>query len=483
MTAGERGTLGAFTLAMMTVAAVVSLRGLPMMAKEGLELLFYIGFCTLLFLLPASLVAAELGSAFAERRGGIYAWAKAAFGPRIGFLAIWLQWIQNVVWYPTILAFAAGALAYLFGRPELAGVGWYNAAVILTCYWLATLVTFFGVGALARLTKWFLILGTLLPGLIVIVLGLLWLLQGNPIAFLAEAAAGEAGRPHARFFPHIDGLGSIAFLAGILLLFAGVEVQAVHAGALRQPARQFPAALFIAMAVIFGLFTLGALSVAVVVPAETMSLTAGLMQALQVLLERFGLGEALPLLGLLVAFGAIGGVMAWVGGPCRGLLATAEEGALPKALARTNARGAPVAILLIQGGIVTLLSLLYLIMEDVSVAFFLLSAMTVTLYLVMYMIMYAAALRLRYSQPDLPRSYRVPGGKPGIWLVAGGGLLAVVFAFVVGFFPPAQLPVGSPGLYVGLVAGGLLVFIGVALLLVAKPRAGLPDEASGKEAL
>ena len=63
-------------------------------------------------------------------------------------------------------------------------------------------------------------------------------------------------------------------------------------------------------------------------------------------------------------------------------------------------------ILIIQGCIVTLLSSLYIVMNDVSVAFFLLSALTVGLYLLMYMMMYAAGIRLRYTQPDLIRSYR-----------------------------------------------------------------------------
>ncbi len=75
---------------MMTVASVVSLRGLPMMAKEGLSMFYYIAFGTVLILLPASLVSAELGGAFARGRGGIYAWVQAAFGSRWGFVAIWL---------------------------------------------------------------------------------------------------------------------------------------------------------------------------------------------------------------------------------------------------------------------------------------------------------------------------------------------------------------------------------------------------------
>lgn len=459
-----------FTLSMMTVAAVCSLRGLPMMAKEGLSMIFYILFAAVLFLLPASLVAAELGGAFSKQGGGVYTWVKEAFGSRWGFTAIWLQWIQNVVWYPTVLAFAAGALAYLFMDPGLADIGAYNGIVILVCYWGATFLTLAGTNVASAVTKYGVLLGTVLPGIMIIVLGLLWLDQGNPLQFMepgtaavvaAERAAGEA--PHARLFPHITGLGSVAFLAGIILLFAGVEVHAVHANELKDPAKQFPESMFLAMVIIFLLFILGSLAVAAVIPVDEISLTAGLMQAFKQLLDKFHLEFLTPVIGLLAAFGAIGGVMSWISGPSRGLLETAKNGEIPPFMAKTNKNGMQVNILIIQGIIVTLLASLYFIMDNVSVVFFVLSAMTVTLYLAMYILMYAAAIKLRYSRPDLPRSYKVPGGFYGLCLVAGIGLLGVCFSLIVGFFPPTNLPVGNPSLYVGLVSAGMVVFIGLPL--------------------
>lgn len=471
-------SMSVFTLTMMIVAAVVSLRGLPMMAKEGLSLVFYILFAAIMFLIPASLVAAELGGAFSDQAGGVYVWVKEAFGSRWGFTAIWLQWIQNVVWYPTVLGFAAGALAYLFLKPELANNGLYTGLVILVCYWLATFLTLAGSHVAGSVTKYGVLCGTVLPGVVIIVLGLLWVDQGNPIAFLdpgptvAAAQALAQGAPHARLFPHLHGLGSVAFLAGIVLLFAGVEVHAVHATELRNPAREFPECMFLAAAVIFMLFLLGSLAVAAVIPARDISLTAGLMQAFEQMFAKFHIGFLTPVMGLLTAFGAIGGVMSWVGGPSRGLLETAKQGEIPPFMAKTNKHGVQVNILLIQAVIVSLLASLYFLMDDVSVAFFVLSAMTVTLYLVMYILMYAAAIKLRRERPDLPRSYKVPGGMFGMWLVAGIGLLGVTFSLVVGFFPPTNLPVGNPALYVGLVAAGLVVFTGIPLLLQAlkKPQ-------------
>lgn len=147
--------------------------------------------------------------------------------------------------------------------------------------------------------------------------------------------------------------------------------------------------------------------------------------------------------GLLVAFGALAGVMSWISGPSRGLLWTAQEGVLPCFLQKTNKNGVQINIL-IQGCIVTLLSSLYIVANDVSVAFFLLSALTVGLYLLMYVMMYAAGIRLRYTQPDLTRSYRIPGGNAGMWLVGGIGFLAVLFSFIVTFFPPRSCPSAVP---------------------------------------
>lgn len=459
------------TLALMTVASVVSLRGLPMMAAEGLSMIFYILFATFVFLLPAALVAAELGSMFASEGGGVYTWIKEAFGAKWGFTAIWLQWIQNVVWYPTVLGYAAACLAYLFMDPSLASNGAYTGAVIFVVYWIAIFIALKGSTAVNTVTKYGVVLGTLLPGLIIIILGALWAEQGNPIAFLDNVSLNSGLKTvaedayHAHFFPHISGLGSIAFLAGIVLLFAGVEVQAVQVSEMENPGRDFPVAMFLAAIIILVLFTLGSFALATIIPAKDISLTAGIMQAFEMVFKHYNISFMTPILGLLMAFGAIGGVMSWVTGPSRGLIATAKNGEIPPILARTNKTGAPVTILIIQGIIVSILGSLYFVMDNVSVAFFILSAMTATLYLTMYVLMFAAAIYLRIKKPDLPRAFKLPGGVYGMMFVGTIGLLGVLFALIVGFFPPSSLPIGNPTIYVLLVASGMVLFIGIPLIM------------------
>lgn len=463
--------ISTWQLALMTSAAVISLRGLPMMAQEELTMFFYIFFATFLFLIPAAFVAAELGSAFADKGGGVYTWVKEAFNRRMGFSAIFLQWIQNVVWYPTVLGFAAASIAYMIGRPDLSQNGLFVGLFSIGMYWIATLLTFRGTSIISKITSQGFLLGTVLPGVVIIVMAVIWLIGENPVYFehipesVRQVVNVNAGHVHPRFFPHMQGISDIAFLAGILLLFAGVEVHAVHAQEMKNPQKQFPVAMLIAALISFLLFTLGSLAVAIVTPYDQINLQAGLFVSFQQVFDHYHIGWLTNVMGLLAAFGALAGVMSWISGPSRGLLWTARDGQLPGFMKKTNKNGVQINILFIQGIIVTILSSLYIIMDDVSVAFFLLSALTIGLYLLMYMMMYASGIRLRYTQPNLPRTYKIPGGNFGMWFIAGIGFLAVLFSFIVTFFPPSQLPVGSPAFYTGLVVVGTVVFLAIPFVI------------------
>lgn len=450
----HHNSLTVFSLAMMTVAMVMSLRGLPMMAKEGLSMFFFLLFSSVLFLIPVALVAAELASAWPET-GGVYLWVKEAFGPRWGFVAIWLQWVQNTVWYPSVLAYAAGCLSYLFLHPELAQNNYFILGVVLIVYWSATFISFRGLNIAGKITSLGVIFGTIVPGALIILLGIIWVCLGKPLAFMQD---------HQSVIPDLSSFSRVAFLAGIVLLFAGMEVGAVHVKELPDPRRQFPKVILLAVIVIISVFTLGAFSIAVVIPADKISLDAGIMQGFQHMLGQFHAGWLVPVIGLMCAFGAMGGVIAWVGGPSRGLLATAKDGVLPPVLHHINSRGIQTHILIMQGSIVTIISLIvFLGFDSISTAFALVSAIAALLYLIMYVLMYAAAIRLRFLYPDIERPYAVPGGITGMLLIAGIGILAVVFAFIVGVAPPAQLHVTNNLSYI-LVVSFAVMILGVAPL-------------------
>jgi amino acid transporter len=184
------------------------------------------------------------------------------------------------------------------------------------------------------------------------------------------------------------------------------------------------------------LTVLGTLAIAFVIPAEKLSLASGVMQAITYFFTVAGVEWLIGPMAVLITIGGVVLLAAWLIGPAKGLGVVAEEGNMPPLFNRTNKYGAPVAVLLIQAAIGTVISLLYVFLPSVNQAYWILSAMTVELLCIVYLLIFAALIKLRYSQPDKPRAFTIPGGIPGVWAVGGLGAFGVVFTFIVGLLPP-----------------------------------------------
>src|SRR3954467_6888214 len=148
------------TLAFMTTASVASLRSAPTMAVYGLTCVFLYVVPAIIFLLPQSLVAAELASGWT---GGVFRWVSEGLSPRWGMLAVWCQFAMTIFYYPTLLGFVASTLAYIF-NPDLADNGVYTGIVIVTVFWLGVFMSARGgTGGIAKLASSGLLVGTLIP--------------------------------------------------------------------------------------------------------------------------------------------------------------------------------------------------------------------------------------------------------------------------------------------------------------------------------
>jgi len=310
------------------------------------------------------------------------------------------------------------------------------------------MITSRGVSLEARLSSSGTVIGTLIPAAILVVLGVIYLVQGNQSAAPMTAS---------HLLPPWHGLASIVLVVNSFFTYAGVEVTAVHVDELRDPGREYPKAIFLAVALVLAVFILPTLAIAWVIPEHQISLTAGVMQAFQALLNHFSLGFAVPLIAIVLALGALAGMLAWLGGPSEGLVRIGrEQGYLPPYFQRVNHEGIEVHILTAQGVVITIIALLYALVPSVSRAYWIFAAMATQVYLIMYVLMFVAAGRLRREQPDHKRGYRAPA----LRLLCLLGVSSSVAAFVIGFVPPAQLGHASPVLY-GLLIGGGILAIGI----------------------
>jgi len=385
----------------------------------------------------------------------------------MGFIAVWLQWIQNVVWYPIQLAFVAASAAFAIGKGNLSDSGLYTGLVIIVVYWLAMLLTLRGGNVFAKIGAAGGIVGALIPSLLLILLGAAWLISSQPVSPLLSDSS---------MLPKISGISSFALLVSNVFAFSGMEMNAVHVGDMKDPRRGYIRALLIAFVLILGIFILPTLAISAAVPAEKLGMDNGILVAFQTFFGTWHMGWMSNLGALAIAFGATAAAVTWLAGPSRGLLTAARTGLLPVRFQKQNKHGVQTGILIPQGIIVTVLALIYMAVPGVSGVFLALIDMAAALYVIMYMLMFAAAIVLRKKEPNISRSFKVPA----LGLVAGVGFLACLLAFVMSFVPAGSEQVIPPAVYPILVALVVIV-LGIPPLLfyaLRKPKwnTGTEDE-------
>ena len=447
---GSKATLGWFAMALLILGSVGDLGSAPATAVFGLASVVLYVVPAIVFLVPAALVSAELASGW---KGGIYNWVSEGISPGMGFAAVWCQFAQTTFYYPAVLAYVASTLAYVFA-PGLAHSGLYTTIVIIVLFWGVVLVSGRGVVAADKLASWGILIGTLIPGAVLVVLGAIYLAQGNHSAAPLNAH---------HVLPPWHGLTSIVLVVNGFFTYAGVEVNAVHVDGLRDAPREFPKAVLVAVVLILLVFILPTLAISVAVPAAHISLTAGVMQAFRSLLKHFGLGFVEPIIGVGLVIASLSGLLDWLTGPSTGLTRIGRErGYLPRYFQRVNANGTPVRVVAVQGIVITMIGLLYALVPTVSRAYWVFAALATEVYLIMYVLMFVAAARLRRHQPGHQRGYRAPA----LLTICVVGTVASVAASIVGLLPPSQLGrVSVPAYAVALFGGVLVVGVLPPLLL------------------
>jgi amino acid transporter len=316
-----------------------------------------------------------------------------------------------------------------------------------------TLANFLGLKNILRFNNAAVVVGTLIPIALLIALGLYWLVSGRPNAIPFHAHA---------LLPSFSSIDNLVFFAGVLLGYAGVEMAGYSAKQLKNIRRDYPRAVAASTVLILVLSILGTLAISFVVPDRKLSLVAGLMQAFQDFFTRLGLGIwATKVMAALVGLGTLALISTWMLGPSEGVYAAEGSGELPPELHYVNKRHVPVAMLLAQGVLGTLFALLYLFVPGVSTGYWMLTALTTQLTVLMYIMMFSAAIRLRYTEPGTSRPYRIPGGEYlGMWVIAGMGTLGSLFGLILGLFPPSGIAHWPTPVYV------LVMLLGIAICSV-----------------
>ena len=471
-TAGTVAKISVATLAIMNITAVVSLRGLPSEATYGLSSAFYYLFAAIVFLIPTAMVAAELAAMFSDKQGGVFRWVGEAFGPRTGFLAIWLQWIESTIWYPTVLTFGAVSFAYigLNGASDaaLASNKIFTLVTVLAIYWIATFIAMKGIGWVGKISKWGGLIGTIIPAGLLIVLGIIYIATGGHNYMDMQQS----------FIPDLTKLDNLVLASSIFLFYAGMEMMGVHVMDINNPSRNYPKAIIIGSLATVCIFVLGTFALGVIIPAKDINLTQSLLIGFDNFFRYFHIPWAGSVIAVALMLGVLASVLTWVAGPSKGIFTVGKAGYLPPFFQKSNSHGVQRNILLVQGGIVTLLSLLFVVMPSVQSFYQILSQLTILLYLIMYMLMFAAAIVLRYKMKDAERPFRLGKGNTLMWILGVVGFSGSLLAFVLSFIPPGQINTGSNTVWYTVLIAGCIIMVIIPFIIYALRKPSWRDPSS-----
>lgn len=421
-----------FTVVMLMTGAIDSIRNLPATALFGPSLIFFFIFSALVFLIPTALVSAELTAAWPKEKG-IFDWVRMALGEKFAFIAVWLQWINTMVWYPTILSFIAGTAATLID-PSLAQNKIYLVGIILVTFWLLTFLSLKGIHVSAGFAKICTVIGMVIPMVFIIALAVIWVSIGKPL---------QVQFAWDKLIPNLHTTDNWISLTAIMASFLGMELAAVHVQEIKDPQKTFPKALCYSVAIILSTMILGALAIAVVLPANQINLVSGVTQAFGNFLAAYHLSWMLPVIVVMIIVGSVGGMVNWIISPAKGLLQAAKLGYLPEALQKENQHKAPANLLILQGILVSAVCAAFMLMPSVNGSYWLLTALSTQLYMLMYVLLFIAALVLRYKHPQQHRPFKISHGLVGMWTVCLAGLIGCGITLLIGFFPPSGINVGS----------------------------------------
>lgn len=448
-----RRSLTLTDVALLNVLVIFNLRGLAPAAKLGpLAVVLWL-VAVALFLVPLAFAVTELATRD-PAEGGLYRWSRTAFGDGHGFLSGWFYWVSNVTYLPAQLLFLAGNVVFVFGRPAWGeapafvlplalGVLWIAAWLSIRGWTVSKLVT--NLGATAGWTA----------ALLLVAAGVVVYRRAGSAAQWNWAATGNG----------LFDVRMLGYFGTLSFALAGLELAPVMAGEIRYPRRTLPRAILVASVVVAALYIAGTAAIIVAVPAAEISPISGAIGPLVAVASHAG-WNWLPALGaVLVSFAVTGGVLAWLGATARLPLVAGMDRFLPAAFARLHpAHGTPHVAIIWQAVLATVLIVASQAGATVREAFLMLLEMTIILYFIPFVYLFAALPRLRGRGGGggvEAGVVRVPGGTWGLWLVALAGLATTLVTMVTAAIPPPD--VANPWLFEAKLWGGLAVFAALGL--------------------
>ena len=448
-----RKTMGFWDVLLFNIATVLGPRWIAAAGHNGTSSISLWVLAAVLFFVPMAMVINELSSRFPEE-GGLYVWAKEAFGDFHGFVAGWTYWVYTIFYFPGLLLASASMSAYVLGGKGTALAQDRTFLLVGSMLLLAVAVILNLIGL--NIGKWLQNAGgvsTYAPLLILVVIGgVLWLKQGSVTHFTV-----------ANMMPTWN-WDTVNFWSQIAFAFTGLELVSAMSDEIREPRKTLPRALIAAAVLIAGMYIIGTFSLLAVVPANDIDPKSGVFHAITIGSSALKIGIVGVLAALLVTVGNAGGVGSTVAGIARVPFVVGIDRYLPKAFGKIHPKWrTPYISIIVQALLSALVLLLSQINETTRGAYQTVIDITIILYFIPFLYMFAAAIKLagRADRATNEHAVLIPGGKAGVWVACSLAFAVTLLSIIVSVLPPGDA--ADRGVFLVKVLGTTIAMVALGL--------------------
>lgn len=388
--------LRSLDMTLFTVCAVLVIDQLPASASIGVQSIFWWVFTLVLFFIPYGLITSEMGSSLPQE-GGIYAWVRRAFGPLWAGRTAWLWWVNVAFWMPSVYILFAGIFAQLV-FPNMSLIA--KMAITLGLIWLTV-----GINVITlEVSKWVPNIGAIFKVIIMLAIGIggvaFAMQHGAANPFTAQAMAPSWG-------------ASLAFLPVVLYNFLGFELMSGAGEEMKNPARDVPRSILVSGLLIAFFYIFATIGILLALPAKDIGLIDGLIDTFRSLFGNSAVGAAfVTVLASMALYTLIANMVTWTIGANRSAAEAANKGDLPAIFAKMHPTlKTPTSSAILGGLIGTVVLIVYgFLAKSAEDLFWSTFAFSSVVFLLPYFLLFGSFLKLRRTEPELARPYKVPGG-------------------------------------------------------------------------
>ncbi len=366
------------------------------------------------FLLPYGLISSELGTTY-NGEGGMYDWIRTAYPTgKTPARAAWYYWVNFPLWMASLAVMCPPLLTVIFGIE----FNIFSSLLIeLIFIWGVVLISFYP----ASDSSWILNGSAIIKVLLALIMG--------GLGIYGAVTKGTANEMTiTSLIPTFD-FNSISYVSVIIFNCLGFEVICTFADSMENPKKQIPRAIIIGGLAIAAIYVFCAFGIGVAIPSDKISSDTGLIDAMALITGKSS-GIFISIMAFLFLLTFFGNMISWSLGVNSVAAYAADNNDLPKVFTKRSSKNQmPIGASVMNGILATVIVLIGALLPD-SNLFWSFFALNLVLFLLSYLPIFPAFLRLRKNDPETHRPFMVPGNEIMQKIIAYVPMVLIIISII-----------------------------------------------------